>query len=65
MYNMYDLILIKLDCRWNMDEVDRLPEYMRTVYRFIMSTFEDYERDAPKLGKAFAIPYFIETVSTI
>ncbi|XP_047979542.1 gamma-cadinene synthase-like, partial [Salvia hispanica] len=51
--------------KWNMDEVDRLPEYMRTVYRFIMSTFEDYERDAPKLGKAFAIPYFIETVQQL
>ena len=47
-----------------MDEADQLPEYMRTVYRFILSTCEDYERDALKLGKAFATPYFIETVSS-
>ncbi|XP_042063774.1 gamma-cadinene synthase-like isoform X2 [Salvia splendens] len=47
--------------KWNMGEVDRLPEYMRTVYHFIMSTCQDYERDALKLGKAFATPYFIET----
>ncbi|KAG6432089.1 hypothetical protein SASPL_103662 [Salvia splendens] len=51
--------------RWNMDEVDRLPEYMRTVYRFIMSTCQDYERDALKLGKAFATPYFKETVQQL
>ncbi|KAG6435394.1 hypothetical protein SASPL_100266 [Salvia splendens] len=51
--------------KWNMGEVDRLPEYMRTVYHFIMSTCQDYERDALKLGKAFATPYFIETVQQL
>ncbi|KAL1542976.1 cis-muuroladiene synthase-like [Salvia divinorum] len=51
--------------RWKMDEVDRLPEYMRTVYRFIMSTCQDYERDALKLGKAFATPYLKETVQQL
>ncbi|KAL1542975.1 cis-muuroladiene synthase-like [Salvia divinorum] len=51
--------------KWNMDEVDRLPEYMRTVYRFIMSTCQDYEHDALNLGKAFATPYFIETVQQL
>ncbi|XP_047975872.1 cis-muuroladiene synthase-like [Salvia hispanica] len=51
--------------KWNMDEADQLPEYMRTVYRFIMSTCEDYERNALKLGKAFATPYFIETVQQL
>ncbi|KAL1542974.1 cis-muuroladiene synthase-like [Salvia divinorum] len=51
--------------KWNMDEAKRLPEYMRTVYRFIMSTCQDYERDALNLGKAFATPYFIETVQQL
>ncbi|KAG6435391.1 hypothetical protein SASPL_100263 [Salvia splendens] len=51
--------------KWNMDEVYRLPEYMRTVYHFIMSNCQDYERDALKLGKAFATPYFIETVQQL
>ncbi|XP_042059110.1 cis-muuroladiene synthase-like isoform X3 [Salvia splendens] len=48
--------------RWTKDEVDRLPEYMRIVYRFIIGIYEEFECDAAKFGKSFAIPYFKETV---
>ncbi|XP_047938050.1 cis-muuroladiene synthase-like [Salvia hispanica] len=48
--------------RWTKDEVDRLPEYMRIVYHFIISIYEEFECDAAKFGKSFAIPYFKETV---
>ncbi|XP_042047639.1 cis-muuroladiene synthase-like [Salvia splendens] len=51
--------------RWNMDEVDRLPEYMKIVYHFMLSTCDDYESDALKLGQAFATPYFKETVQQL
>lgn len=27
-----------------MNEIDGLPDYMKTVYRFIMSIYEDHER---------------------
>ncbi|KAH6785025.1 hypothetical protein C2S51_037480 [Perilla frutescens var. frutescens] len=51
--------------RWNLDEIDVLPDFMKVVYRFIMSIYEDYERDAEKLGKSFAVPYYRETVKQL
>ncbi|XP_047948783.1 cis-muuroladiene synthase-like [Salvia hispanica] len=52
-------------CRWNIDEAERLPEYMRIVYLFIMSVYEDYELEAKQLGKGFAAPYFKQTVQQL
>lgn len=49
--------------RWDMDETDRLPNYMKIFYHFIMSTYEDFERDAVKHEKKFAASYLKETVS--
>nr|O48935.1 RecName: Full=Beta-farnesene synthase [Mentha x piperita]AAB95209.1 (E)-B-farnesene synthase [Mentha x piperita]AEA49038.1 (E)-beta-farnesene synthase 1 [Mentha asiatica]AEA49040.1 (E)-beta-farnesene synthase 1 [Mentha asiatica] len=51
--------------KWDRDEAERLPEYMKIVYRFILSIYENYERDAAKLGKSFAAPYFKETVKQL
>ncbi|PIM97842.1 Gamma-curcumene synthase [Handroanthus impetiginosus] len=48
--------------RWNADEIELLPDCMKTVYQFIMSIFEEYERDATKQEKSFAIPYFKESI---
>ncbi|PIN00286.1 Gamma-curcumene synthase [Handroanthus impetiginosus] len=48
--------------RWNVDEIELLPDCMKTVYQFIMSIFEEYERDATKQEKSFAIPYFKESL---
>ncbi|GFQ04035.1 gamma-cadinene synthase [Phtheirospermum japonicum] len=48
-----------------MNEIDRLPDYMKTVYQYIMSIYEDYERDATKLNKSFAAPYYRETVKQL
>lgn len=46
-----------------MDEIDELPDYMKIVYRFIMSVYKDYELEAAKQEKSFAVPYFKQTVS--
>lgn len=51
--------------RWDVNDIDQLPEFMKIVYRFIMSIDEDFVRDATKHGKAFAIPYFRETVKQL
>ena len=42
-----------------------LPDFMKVVYRFIMSTYEDFVVDAEKKGKSFVVPYYRETVSLI
>ncbi|KAL3618163.1 hypothetical protein CASFOL_038484 [Castilleja foliolosa] len=46
--------------RWNIEEIDQLPDYMKIIYRFTLSVFEDYERDAADQGKLFLVPYAIE-----
>ncbi|KAH6770143.1 hypothetical protein C2S52_014946 [Perilla frutescens var. hirtella] len=51
--------------RWNVEETDGVPDYMKIVYHFIMRTYEDYERDAAKQGKGFAASYFKETVQQL
>ncbi|KAI3449960.1 hypothetical protein Pfo_006625 [Paulownia fortunei] len=51
--------------RWNINEIDRLPDYMKIFYRFILSIYDDYEREAAIQGKLFAVPYAKETVKQI
>ncbi|KAL3618141.1 hypothetical protein CASFOL_038462 [Castilleja foliolosa] len=51
--------------RWNIDEIDQLPNYMKIIYRFTFSVFEDYEREAADQGKSFAVPYAKETIKQV
>ncbi|KAL1543029.1 gamma-cadinene synthase-like [Salvia divinorum] len=51
--------------RWNLDEIDVLPEFMKVVYRFIMSTYEDFVVEAEKEGKSFVVPYYREAVKQL
>ncbi|KAL0435391.1 UNVERIFIED_CONTAM: Gamma-cadinene synthase [Sesamum radiatum] len=51
--------------RWDINEIDRLPNYMKIVYRFILSIYDDYEVEAVKQGKSFAIPYAKEAVKQL
>ncbi|KAL0358526.1 UNVERIFIED_CONTAM: Gamma-curcumene synthase [Sesamum angustifolium] len=51
--------------RWDINEIHRLPDYMKIFYGFVMSIYEDYEREAAKQGKSFAVPYFRETVKQL
>ncbi|XP_047948788.1 gamma-cadinene synthase-like [Salvia hispanica] len=56
-----DLFTLILD-RWNLDEIDVLPDFMKVVYRFIMSIYEDFVLEAEKQGKSFVVPYYKEAV---
>ncbi|KAK4435853.1 Gamma-cadinene synthase [Sesamum alatum] len=51
--------------RWDINEIGPLPDYMKIFYRFVMSIYEDYEREAAKQGMLFAVPYFRETVKQL
>lgn len=46
-----------------MDQIDLLPDYMKIVYKFVMNIYEDFEREAEKQDKSFAVPYYREAVS--
>ncbi|KAL1543023.1 gamma-cadinene synthase-like [Salvia divinorum] len=51
--------------RWDMDEIDVLPNYMQIAYRFIMTIFQEYQQEAAKQDKLFAVTCFIETVKQL
>ncbi|KAI3449956.1 hypothetical protein Pfo_006621 [Paulownia fortunei] len=51
--------------RWNIDKIDQLPDYMKIIYRFTLTVYDDYEREAAKQGKSFAVPYAKESVKQI
>ncbi|KAL3649970.1 hypothetical protein CASFOL_006373 [Castilleja foliolosa] len=51
--------------RWDMNEIDILPDYMKTVFQFVVSIYEDVERDAAEQGKSFAAPYFKEAIQQL
>ncbi|KAL0459232.1 UNVERIFIED_CONTAM: Vetispiradiene synthase 1, partial [Sesamum latifolium] len=51
--------------RWDINEIDRLPDYMKIIYKFILDLYEDYEVEAAKQGKLFALPYAKEAVKQI
>lgn len=51
--------------RWNLDEIDHLPNYMKIIYRLVLSIYDDdFKCEAEKQGQSFAVSYAKETVST-
>ncbi|KAL0419574.1 UNVERIFIED_CONTAM: Gamma-cadinene synthase [Sesamum radiatum] len=51
--------------KWDINEIDRLPDYMKIIYKFILDLYEEYEVEAAKQGKLFAVPYAKEAVKQI
>ncbi|KAH6771730.1 hypothetical protein C2S51_010134 [Perilla frutescens var. frutescens] len=51
--------------RWNMDEIDVLPDCIKDVYEFIMSVTKDFEREAENQEKSFVMPYYIEEMKKV
>ncbi|KAL0389338.1 UNVERIFIED_CONTAM: Gamma-cadinene synthase [Sesamum calycinum] len=51
--------------KWDINEIDRLPDYMKIIYKFILNLYEEYEVEAAKQGKLFAVPYAKEAVKQI
>nr|QNC49792.1 terpene synthase 10 [Leucophyllum frutescens] len=51
--------------RWDRNEMDRLPDYMKIVYNFVLTTYEEFEREAVELGKWFVVPYAKEAVKQL
>ncbi|KAL0389336.1 UNVERIFIED_CONTAM: Gamma-cadinene synthase [Sesamum calycinum] len=51
--------------KWDINEIDRLPDYMKIIYKFILNIYEEYEVEAAKQGKLFAVPYAKEAVKQV
>ncbi|GFP87014.1 cis-muuroladiene synthase [Phtheirospermum japonicum] len=58
-------LFTKIMERWNIDEIDQLPDYMKPIYECVLRIYDDYERDAAKQGKLFVVPYAKQTVKDI
>ncbi|XP_047983102.1 gamma-cadinene synthase-like isoform X1 [Salvia hispanica] len=59
--NIYRKELAELT-RWDLDEIDVLPDFMKVVYRAFVSEYEDYVVEAEKQGKPYVVPYYKEAV---
>ncbi|XP_051141787.1 LOW QUALITY PROTEIN: cis-muuroladiene synthase-like [Andrographis paniculata] len=51
--------------RWDINEIDRLPNYMKIFYKFIWNTYEELACEASKEGRSFVMPYIRETVKEL
>ncbi|KAL0293610.1 UNVERIFIED_CONTAM: Gamma-cadinene synthase [Sesamum calycinum] len=51
--------------KWDINEIDRLPDYMKIIYKFILNLYEEYEVEAAKQGKLFAVPYAKEATYAV
>ncbi|XP_011080334.1 gamma-cadinene synthase-like [Sesamum indicum] len=51
--------------RWDVNEINRLPNYMKIVYKFLLSIYDDYEVEASKQAKSYAVCYAKETMKQL
>ncbi|KAL0435401.1 UNVERIFIED_CONTAM: Beta-farnesene synthase [Sesamum radiatum] len=51
--------------RWDVNEIYPLPDYLKIVYKFLVSIYDDYEIEASKQGKSYAVCYAKETMTQV
>uniref|UniRef100_A0A1W7HBY7 Putative gamma-cadinene synthase n=1 Tax=Scoparia dulcis TaxID=107240 RepID=A0A1W7HBY7_SCODU len=51
--------------RWNINDINQLPDYMKVVYRVTLSVYEEYEHAVSKQGRSYAVSYAIEAMKQL
>lgn len=51
--------------RWDISEINRLPNYMKISYKAMLDLFYEYKKDLSKEGKSYAVPYGIERMKEL
>ncbi|KAG8371181.1 hypothetical protein BUALT_Bualt13G0060300 [Buddleja alternifolia] len=51
--------------RWDIKEIDRLPDYMKFAYHFLYSIREECDHEVPKHGKTYGVSYVIEALKIL
>lgn len=41
--------------KWNVEEIDHLPNYMKISYRALLELFDDFEEDLKEDGRSYAV----------
>ncbi|XP_057799416.1 vetispiradiene synthase 2-like [Salvia miltiorrhiza] len=66
-YGTLDELQIFTDAvqRWEMEEIDILPEYMKIIYRALLELYDQYEQELRLQGRSFAVNYAKATMQEI
>ncbi|KAK2972515.1 hypothetical protein RJ640_000089 [Escallonia rubra] len=51
--------------RWDISAINRLPEYMKPLYRALLRVYEEFEEEMTKQGKSYATYYAREDVQLL
>ncbi|KAK4482528.1 hypothetical protein RD792_009687 [Penstemon davidsonii] len=50
---------------WNISEINRLPEYMKPLYKALLELYEQFDEELSKEERSYAIPYAIESLKEL
>ncbi|PHU00105.1 hypothetical protein BC332_29892 [Capsicum chinense] len=48
--------------RWDINEIDRLPDYMKISYKALLDLYEDYEKELSSDGRSHVVYHARERV---
>ncbi|KAL7122289.1 hypothetical protein ACP275_01G036100 [Erythranthe tilingii] len=51
--------------KWDMSEIDRLPDYMKICYRVVLDLYEAFDAELSPKGRSFAVHYAREAMKEI
>ncbi|XP_042047795.1 (-)-5-epieremophilene synthase STPS3-like [Salvia splendens] len=51
--------------RWNIEEMDKLPEYVKPFYKALLELYEQFEEELGKEGRSYAAHYAIESLKEL
>lgn len=71
-FSLYDLCSVKLKklikltsflfIRWDISQIDRLPDYMKISYKALLDLYNDYETELSRDGRSDVVHYAKERV---
>ncbi|KAG6412384.1 hypothetical protein SASPL_125061 [Salvia splendens] len=53
------------DQLWNIEEMDKLPEYVKPFYKALLKLYEQFEEELAKEGRSYAAHYAIESLKEL
>ncbi|XP_060167416.1 viridiflorene synthase [Lycium barbarum] len=51
--------------KWDISQIDRLPEYMKISYKALLDLYDDYEKELSKDGRSYVVHYAKERMKEI
>ncbi|KAL1548356.1 (-)-5-epieremophilene synthase stps2 [Salvia divinorum] len=51
--------------RWNIEEMDKLPEYVKPFYKALLELYEQFEEELAEEGRSYAAHYAIESLKEL